>query len=161
MAEIDITVHKHNEVYVKIQCEKGLAKEISEYFTFYVPGYKFVPAYRNRVWDGKIRLFNLQNFQLYFGLIPYLKEFCEERDYVLELNNIDIEDSFSKYHATKFFNTLNLHSKNKPISVNEHQLDAFVQGMRHKRQLLLSPTASGKSLIIYLFVVPSLPSLII
>ena len=56
----DIVINKKDEVYVKISCEKSVAKELSEFFTFFVPGYQFVPAYRNRVWDGKIRLFNLQ-----------------------------------------------------------------------------------------------------
>lgn len=77
----DIIITKKDEVYAKVQCERSTAMELSEYFTFFVPGYQFVPAYRNRIWDGKIRLFNLHTQQLYLGLIPYLKEFCEERGY--------------------------------------------------------------------------------
>ena len=88
----DITITKKNEVYAKVECEKHLAMELSEYFTFFVPGHQFVPAFRNKIWDGKIRLFNLQTNQLYLGLIPYLKDFCEEREYSLELNDTDIED---------------------------------------------------------------------
>ena len=60
----EITITKVNEVYAKIECEKHIAKEISEYFTFFVPGYTFVPAYRNKIWDGKIRLFDSRNSQL-------------------------------------------------------------------------------------------------
>jgi superfamily II DNA or RNA helicase len=146
-----ITVTKFNEVYAKINCERGLARELSEYFTFFVPGYQFVPAFKNKVWDGKIRLFNLNTNQIYLGLIPYLKEFCEEREYVLE-SEVDFEDEFSMYHANKFAESLNLHSQNKPIKVNEHQLEAFVHGMQSRRMLLVSPTSSGKSLIAYLFV---------
>ena len=56
----DLLLSKKNEVYIKITCEKHIAKELSEYFTFFVPGYHFVPAFRNKIWDGKIRLFNLQ-----------------------------------------------------------------------------------------------------
>jgi hypothetical protein len=58
--------------------------ELNEYFTFYVPGYKFMPAFRNKVWDGKIRLFNSQTRQLYYGLLPHLEKFAEERDYKIE-----------------------------------------------------------------------------
>ena len=145
-------VTKHNEVFAKIDCERGLAKELSEYFTFFVPGYQFVPAYRNRIWDGKIRLFNLQTSQLYRGLVPYLKDFCEERDYTFDLTDVDVEDEFSVYHAKKFCDSLNLHSQGKPITTNEHQIDAFVEGMQSHRMLLVSPTSSGKSLIAYLFV---------
>jgi superfamily II DNA or RNA helicase len=122
--------------------------ELSEYFTFFVPGYQFVPAYRNRIWDGKIRLFNRQTNELYLGLIPYLKEFCDEREYTYEIE--ELEDEFSIYQAEKFFKSLNLHSNGNPITVNDHQRDAFIEAMQSRRKLLLSPTASGKSLIIYL-----------
>ena len=80
---VDLEIVKVNEVYAKINCERHVAKELSEFFTFYVPGYQFVPAYRNRIWDGKIRLFNLTTQQIYLGMIPYIKEFAEEREYTI------------------------------------------------------------------------------
>ena len=149
MAGSDIVLSKKDEVYAKVTCEKHIAKELSEFFTFFVPGYQFVPAYRNRIWDGKIRLFNLQSYTIYLGLLDYIKQFCEERNYTLE-HELDLEDEFSVYHAKKFAEQLNIHSNGKPIEVREHQLNAFVHAMQKKRTLLVSPTASGKSLIIYL-----------
>jgi superfamily II DNA or RNA helicase len=147
----DIIISKVNEVYAKIECEKHVAKELSEFFTFFVPGYQFVPAYRNRVWDGKIRLFDLRNNTIYIGLLNYIEEFCKERNYSYEIqNNLDFEDEFSLYHAKKFAEELNIHSRGDPIEVREHQLDAFIHAMQKRRALLVSPTASGKSLIIYL-----------
>ena len=148
----DIVITKKDEVYAKITCEKHLAKELSEYFTFFVPGYQFVPAYKNKIWDGKIRLFNLQSYTIYLGLLPYLKEFCEEREYTFEFDETraDLEDEFSLYQAKKFIDSLQLHSNNSPIEVREHQLNAFIHAMQSRRALLVSPTASGKSLIIYL-----------
>jgi superfamily II DNA or RNA helicase len=148
---MNLIIHKKDEVYVKIICEKHIARELSEFFTFFVPGYQFVPAYRNRIWDGKIRLFNLQSFTLYRGLLNYVEQFCEERDYTFEYEGgVDVEDEFSLYHAKKFAEDLNIHSNGKSIEVREHQLNAFVHAMQKRRALLVSPTASGKSLIIYL-----------
>jgi superfamily II DNA or RNA helicase len=147
----DLLLSKKNEVYVKITCEKHVAKELSEYFTFFVPGYQFVPAFRNKIWDGKIRLFNLQNFTIYYGLLNYIKQFCEERGYTIDYeNNLDTEDEYSEYHAKKFITQINPHARGEPIEVREHQINAFVHAMQNRRTLLLSPTASGKSLIIYL-----------
>ena len=147
----DLIISKLDEVYAKIQCEKSVAKELHEYFSFLVPGYQFVPAYRNKIWNGKIYLYHLQTSQLYIGLLSYLKLFCEERDYELILeDNLDVEDQFSVYHANKFFDELNLHSRGEKIGVREHQTNAFIHAMQSRRALLLSPTASGKSLIIYL-----------
>ena len=144
----DLIITQKDEVYAKVQCERHIAMELSEYFTFFVPGHQFVPAFRNRIWDGKIRLFNRQSNEIYLGLIEYLKEFCDERGYSFEYENI--EDEFSVYQAEKFFSSLNLHSSDKPITVNDHQKDAFIDAMQSRRRLLISPTASGKSLIIYL-----------
>ena len=149
-----LIISKRDEVYAKVTCEKHHAQELSEFFTFFVPGYQFVPAFRNRLWDGKIRLFDLRSNTLYLGLIPYLRKFCEERQYDLEFDETgaDLTDDYPVYHAEKFIADLKLQSAGKDIEIRDYQQDAFIQGMRHRRQLLLSPTASGKSLIIYLFV---------
>ena len=143
-----LTIFKVNEVYARIECEKHIAKEISEYFTFFVPGYTFVPAYRNKIWDGKIRLFDSRNSQIYMGLIGNVEEFCQERDYTFTHNFVD--DDYPLYHAKKFISELQIHARGEPIEVREHQIEGYIHAMRKRRALLLSPTASGKSLIIYL-----------
>lgn len=151
MADNDIIISKKNEVYSKITCEKHIAQEISEFFTFYVPGYQFVPAFRNRIWDGKIRLFNLQSSLLYRGLTYYIEQFAESRGYTFEYQDgLDTEDEYSRYHAEKFISELNIHARGDPIEVRDHQINAYIHAMQKRRALLVSPTASGKSLIIYL-----------
>lgn len=149
---VDVIISKKNEVYAKVHCDRAIAQELSDFLTFFVPGYTFVPAYRNKIWDGKIRLLNLQTNLLYLGLIPYIEEFCQSRDYTFEYDHTrpDLEDVFSVKLAKEFFTELKLHSRGNPIDVREHQIEAFVHAMQKRRALLLSPTASGKSLIIYL-----------
>jgi superfamily II DNA or RNA helicase len=148
MEEKDLIISKFDEVFAKVECEKYIAKELHEYFSFFVPGYQFVPAFRNKIWNGKIYLFHLNTSQIYLGLLPYLKEFCEERNYTYSIE--ETQDEYSIYHFDKFVKTLNLHSQGKPIDVREHQRKAFIHAIQNRRALLLSPTASGKSLIIYL-----------
>ena len=144
----DLILHKKNEAFIQFECDKSTAQELSDYFTFFVPGYQFTPAYKQRLWDGKIRLANLRSFTIYHGLVPYIKKFCEERDYKLDIDpNIQATESFSVVEAKQFVDTLKL-----PHEVRDYQLKSFVQSVRNKRMLLLSPTASGKSLIIYLIV---------
>lgn len=152
--ETKIIVSKKNEAYIKIKCERGIAQELSEYFTFFVPGHQFTPAFRNKIWDGKIRLFDLRTFELYYGLIFYVEAFCKERDYTLEYGNPrpDLTEDYPVYHADKFITELDLHSRNEAIGVRDYQKNAYVHSMRNKRALLLSPTSSGKSLIIYLLI---------
>ena len=142
-----VEIEKHDEVYVKVNTEPSVMMEMSEYFTFDVPGAKFMPAYRNKVWDGKIRLLSPMNGLLYAGLTKYVEEFCKTRKYELEYTSDFASENFSIKEAKEFINKL------KPtMQPRDYQLDAFVHAVRERRALLLSPTASGKSFIIYLLV---------
>lgn len=140
-----VILRKRNEVYNKIDCDAGVMMEISEYFTFEVPGAKFTPQYRSKVWDGKIRLANSLTRQLYAGLAYQLELFCQSRNYELEYDGDFADTEFSLHEAERFIEKLA--PKYKP---RDYQLEAFVHAVRKRRSILLSPTGSGKSLIIYL-----------
>ena len=140
-----VEISRHDEVYIKVRCEPGVAQELSDYFTFFVPGYKFMPAYKNKFWDGKIRLFNPLTCLIYTGLMPYVEKFCKERNYLVDYIDDFSCEEFSLKEAKDFV------AKIKPtMQPRDYQLDAFVYAVRNRRALLLSPTASGKSFIIYL-----------
>jgi superfamily II DNA or RNA helicase len=142
----DLILHKKNEAFIKFECDRGIAQELSTYFEFFVPGHQFTPAFKSRIWDGKIRLADLRSFTIYHGLVPYIEIFCKERNYTLEIDSdVSVTQNFSVVEAEQFISTLNI-----PLEVRDYQLKSFVHAVRNKRILLLSPTASGKSLIIYL-----------
>ena len=70
-------ISKKNEVYLQLSdFSSSESAELSDFFTFEVPGFKFMPAYRSRMWDGKIRLFSPGTGQIYVGLLSYIKKFC-------------------------------------------------------------------------------------
>lgn len=140
-----ITIKKYDETFDKIDCDPGTAMEISDYFTFEVPGAKFMPAYKSRMWDGKVRLFNVMACLLYCGLRTQLEKFCKTRNYKIEYDGIDGDDEFSLIEAEQFIKKLN-----PKLIPRDYQMDTFVHAVRKRRSLLLSPTASGKSFIIYL-----------
>ena len=140
-----IFVEKIDDVFVKVHCEAGIAQELSDYFTFNVPGARFSPAYRNKVWDGKIRLFSTATHYIYGGLTSYIERFAKDREYGVEFGTGFGEASFANTDAEDFIGKLNL-----PFPPYDYQLDTFIHAVRKKRALLLSPTASGKSMMIYL-----------
>jgi superfamily II DNA or RNA helicase len=139
----EIQAHKKNEVYVKLQCDRGTAMELSDFFTFEVPGAKFMPAVRNKVWDGKIRLYNVNTQLIYSGLIKHIEYFCEERGYNLVVND-GITDTIDIP-----VNGLAKYLNDGEFTLREYQLRAVAHAIRNHRALILSPTASGKSFIIY------------
>jgi len=144
-----ITVTKKNEVYLNVECDVSILQEINDFFTFEVPGARFMPAYKSRMWDGKARLFNIYTKELPVGLLYYLKEFCEQLEYSISINTGDIGVPVSISYIQNFTKELNLHSNEKPIDARDYQINAISEGISSGRLLLLSPTASGKSLIIY------------
>lgn len=151
-----LVVKKKNHSHLLIDCDPGIAKELSDAFSFFVPGYKFMPAYKNRVWDGRIKLYNGITKELPCGLFPYLKEFAAPRQYIIEVEHDnyygrpDAVNDLNLDEIYKFIDSLNLSAGGKRINVRDYQLEAFVEAIHKKRALLLSPTGSGKSLIIYL-----------
>ena len=147
MESSNVTITKINEVYIRVDTEHSIAQEISDHFTFLVPGHTFVPAFRKKLWDGKIRLYNVMNHMLYHGLLPHLCKFLYLRGYTVKFES-DFEITKCDI-ASEFIDLLKLP---KVISPRSYQIDAVNHVLSNKRVLLLSPTASGKSLIIYILV---------
>ena len=142
----NIIVDKINDVYIRIDADASIRRELSDYFSFEVPGYKFTPQFRNRVWDGKIRLYSYATGQMYLGLYPYLKDWCKKKNvHIVESSDIlthrsvtaaDIDGMIDEYDIS--------------ITPRDYQINAFKFALEYDRGLVLSPTASGKSLIIYM-----------
>ena len=141
-----VRVEKLDEVFMRVHCDDGLARDIHDFFSFTVPGAKFMPSYKNRYWDGKVRLFSIKTNKIYIGLLPYVDEFCRERGFNFEgIQDVIGEKQRATEELHQFIEELNL-----PFSPRDYQMEAFRTAVQYGRQLLLSPTASGKSLIIYL-----------
>ena len=148
-----ITIQKKNEVFLNIQTDPSIEMELSEHFQFFVPGYKFMPAYRNRIWDGRIRLFDSRKKTLYCGLHKYLREFCDVRDYnleVIESPQYGTLESSLEPNLEGLLSNLSLSVNGVDIIPRQYQLEGLSHTLSKEKSLLLSPTASGKSLIIYL-----------
>ena len=79
-----VRVSKIDEVFLKVHCDDGLARDLFDFFSFTVPNAKFMPSYRNKFWDGKVRLFSIKTNKIYIGLLPYIDEFCKERGFEFE-----------------------------------------------------------------------------
>ena len=109
-----------------------------------------MPAYKNKVWDGKIRLFSIATGRIYVGLLGYLKRFCDRNDIEINIEE-GVEDvkEIGRQVVEGFVKSLKPKSKGKSIKLRDYQIDAIEYALKSHRGLLVSPTASGKSLIIY------------
>ena len=148
MAEFTVRLKDYSMLYV--DCEPGYAAELSEFFSFYVPGYKFMPAYKNKVWDGKIRLFNRINGELSAGLYAYLIKFAAERSYSVDTEESDYGFPVPAKSPLELADLLN--DAALPFQPRDYQYDALETALTRTRAILLSPTGSGKSFIAYLLI---------
>ena len=143
----NLILTKKNDVHLVVDADEDVRRDLGSHFTFEVPGAKFMPSVRNRRWDGKIRLFSYTNGQIYTGLYPYLLNWCKENDVEI-VDRTDIKDASVDIELVdSFISKLKI-----PFKVRDYQKSAFIYSMVKSRCLLLSPTASGKSLIIYLMI---------
>jgi superfamily II DNA or RNA helicase len=147
-------IEKKNEVYVKVTAEPHVHQELSDHFQFEVPQAKYMPQYQKWKWDGKIRLYSPATGEIYAGLFDYLCEFLDEKGYEWEVEDSkfygkpnECELLVSPEATAGFVRSLGL-----PFKARDYQLRAIYQALRYNRRLLLSPTGSGKSLIIYALV---------
>jgi superfamily II DNA or RNA helicase len=145
-----LIISKKNEVYLLVEAEPHIYYELRDAFQFEVPNAKFAPAYKNKWWDGRIYLFNINTQEIYVGLLDKLIRFCEQHNYTYEFRNnkyyglpFEVNEMISKEGVKDYINSI---SKYAP---RDYQVEGVYDALRHNRKLLISPTASGKSLMIY------------
>ena len=146
----NLIISKKNEVYLHVEAEPHIYYELKDAFQFEVPNAKFAPAYKNKWWDGHIYLFNINTQEIYVGLLDKLIRFCEQHNYTYEFRNnkfyglpFEVNEMISKEGVKDYITSI---SKYAP---RDYQVEGVYDALRHNRKLLISPTASGKSLMIY------------
>jgi len=146
-----LTIEKVNEVYLKITTEPHVEHELRDKFTFEVENKKFMPQYRNKYWDGYVHLYNMKTKRIYVGLLDKIIAFCETAGYTYKFENnkyygppFEVNDFVSRGGVKDYMKSIA-----PDISPRDYQIDAVYEALRYNRKLLISPTASGKSFMIY------------
>jgi len=142
-----LKIEKLDEVYVRIFSDSSIEQELVDFFTYEYPGARFTPQFRARLWDGKVRLYDGIRKTLYLGLVPYVEQFAVSNGYAVEyVNTVSVVNDIKTTDVEGFVTALELPEK---IEIRDYQIEAMTTALAKERTLLLSPTASGKSFIIY------------
>jgi superfamily II DNA or RNA helicase len=146
----DLIISKSNEVFLKIKAKPHIDYELRDHFTFELESAKFMPQYRNRHWNGEIHLYNTNTKQIYVGLLDKLVSFCKNHDYSYEF----VENKYYglPFEINEMISCDGVKDYMKSIcrfDPRDYQIDGVYDALKHNRRLLISPTASGKSLMIY------------
>ena len=146
----NVIISKANEVFLRVNAEPHIEYELRDHFTFQVEGAKFMPQYRNRNWNGEIHLFDLRSKRIYVGLLDRVVAFCKKHDYSYKFSDneyygspFEVNEEISYEGVKDYMASICNHSPRK------YQIQGVYDALKHNRKLLISPTASGKSLMIY------------
>ncbi len=90
-------------------------------------------------------MLDLRTRTLFLGLLDDLKEFADLNDYSLEIDGEMVGDQITKEELKEFIGTLNL-----PFEERYYQFDTIFDCINNNRNVIISPTASGKSLNSYI-----------
>ena len=149
----NLVISKANEVFLRIDSEPHIQYELRDHFTFEVEGAKFMPQYRKRNWNGEIHLFDMRNRRIYVGLLDKIVQFCENHGYTYKFQDneyygtpFEVNDGISFEGVKDYMESICNHRPRK------YQIQGVYDALKHNRKLLISPTASGKSLMIYALV---------
>jgi len=146
----NLKIRKKNEVYLTIEAEPFIKQELCDYFTFEVPGAKFMPQYRSKYWDGKIRLFSPHNGEIYVGLLDKICSWAKKSGFGVEfVDNKFYGTPFEENQHISYEGVKEYMRKLTSYQPRDYQIDAVYDALRYNRKLIVSPTGSGKSLMIY------------
>lgn len=135
-----------NHTFVQVVAEKGILSELADAMTWKAENYRFHPKYKARIWDGNISLVNRTTGVCYLGLSQRIKKFCEQRNYKFTFDDQLYHSNVSVKEVEDFVKELKLPNW---VETRDYQIDAVVKCIRSGRRTLVSPTGSGKSLMIY------------
>ena len=96
-----------------------------------------MPQYRNRMWDGKIRLFSIQTGEIYFGLLSYIEEFAKRNDIEIEYKEGVKDDEQlgdSELVQGEFIGRVSPQSKGKTLQVRDYQIRGGCIGLCNQKQ---------------------------
>lgn len=144
MSQVHLKFLTHT--HCQIVTDKGTLMELADALTWKAENYRFHPKYKARIWDGNISLVNRVTGVCYVGLAQRIKKFCDQRQYNFSFDPELYHDNISVKEVEDMIDSLDLPDW---VEIRDYQVDAVVKCLRSRRRTLVSPTGSGKSLMIY------------
>ena len=98
-------------------------------------------------------MFNMKTKRIYVGLLDKIIAFCEQAGYTYKFEDnkfygppFEVNEMISEEGVKDFMASITA------LKPRDYQIDAVHDALRYNRKLLISPTASGKSFMIYTIV---------
>lgn len=143
----EISIDKVDESSMYIHADESIIRDMWDYFSFRAKDYQFMPKYQAGIWDGYIRLLNYHDQTMPIGLIHDVIKYARDEKLKLDIDpdiHLARKDDPCPVDVEGLMESFNL-----PFEPHDYQIDAVKVILKHRKRLILSPTSSGKSFIIY------------
>jgi hypothetical protein len=141
-----VHISKANETHIRIKADRSILMELWNHFCYDHPKAPFTPAFKEKRWDGKVRLLDMRSGKLPLGLHLLTKEYCESMGYEVVYDDpLDVENSFSVDEFRRMVASLKLSVESEGvrefITPHDYQERGIIHAIQASRSLLLSATA--------------------
>lgn len=146
MADTPVTLHPIDHATVRIETDPSALAELSDRLCFDAPNAKFDSRVKRGIWDGKVRLIDKRSRTIHAGLALRVEELCRELGFAFRglprRSGTDVRDEA----VLDFMDSIGIPPG---FERRDYQVSAIRKAIATGRQLFLSPTSSGKSMMIY------------
>lgn len=142
-----VTVEKIDETWFKIDGPDWFRKELSDFFSFEVENLHHIRRKNPRLkfWDGKVRLYTAKKSLLPQGLLQEALVWLKQQPVSVTYTFPNTIPAVPKWNSQFYVD--NVATAGLQFAVDQEQ--AISHCLKQRKALLVSPTASGKSFIIY------------
>lgn len=147
VSDVDIVIAPSDHAHCFIWTSSGIESELSDEFSFKVPGIEYMQKFRKQRWDGRVRLYNKVSKQIYVGLVPKIIKWAKKRGYTYDNRIRSYKTTWTEFDTKALLNEYPV-----PFDVRDYQELGITHALSRQRCVILSPTASGKSLVLYYIV---------
>lgn len=145
-----LTLHHLDHSFAQLGGDRDAIAELSDHLTFKAPGADFDPRVKSGKWDGMLRLVHWRDKTVHAGLEERIRDFCSRSGIELR-SDLPHDPPLGRWYGTEAVEEL-VRTVGLPpeFVVRDYQLEALRVAVSSGRRLFVSPTSSGKSLIIHL-----------
>lgn len=146
-----IILKKYNNIFLYVDTTYEIDQQLKKYMSVMIENAWFHPKYKQGIWDGKISFYDNRNHLLPIGLLSLFYTFCKyyEYNYIFDFDKNILYTKISDEKLKLLYKKLFEFSEYVP---RNYQKEAINNAIKNKRGIVLSPTGSGKSLIIYVLI---------
>lgn len=139
-----------DKTWIHIDAELDILRDLDTEFQFMVDGAQFNPMVKARIWNGIIHTVFPYKKRAYAGLHDAIVKSLNDSGHNVE-STVTSGKNITPEFVDTVFEKLNMYTKKggTPLEIRDYQKNGVYEVIKRGRAIVVSPTGSGKSAMIY------------